>query len=158
GFNLASYEMVEKALKAAGAVPFVIGPRRAKVFPEGQTPGKDRGIMADHHYEGLRSTMFDAVFIPAGAQHALTLEKNGRAIHYVREAFGHLTAIGAVGEGVQYLQRAVGLPKLRLAIDPESDAVVDSYGVATQWAFGKEDSAVGSLLKGAADFSPAVAD
>lgn len=157
GFDLASYEMVHKSLKAAGAVPFLIAPRRAKVFPAGHEADKDRGIMADHHFEGMRSTMFDAVFIPSGAAHALTLAKNGRAIHYVREAFGHLKAIGAVGDGIDFLQKAVALPGINLALDPKSSEVVDSYGVVTQWGFTENDTTIGSLALSTTKFLPTFA-
>ncbi len=96
GFDVGVVEAAKGAFVAAGAVPFVIGPRRGEIFPAGAS---EKGIFADHHYEGQRSTMFDAIFIPSGKECAQTLASNGRAIHWVLEAFGHLKAIGAVGEG-----------------------------------------------------------
>lgn len=91
---------MQTAIKASLALPFVIGPRRGKVYPAGQTPGTGEGIQADHHYEGMRSTLFDALLIPSGLECAKALASNGRCIHWVREAFGHLKAIGAIGEGM----------------------------------------------------------
>lgn len=44
--------------------------------------------------------MFDSIFVPGGAQSLETLSKNGRVVHWVREAFGHLKAIGATDEAV----------------------------------------------------------
>jgi catalase len=44
--------------------------------------------------------LFDALFIAPGAKSAETLKKDGRVIHWVREAFGHCKIIGAVGEGL----------------------------------------------------------
>lgn len=100
GFDMGLVRAMQGALKAAGALPFVIVPRRGRVFPSGSAGNSgDEGILADHHYEGMRSTLFDALLIPSGAECAKSLAKNGRAIHWVREAFGHLKAIGAVGEG-----------------------------------------------------------
>lgn len=63
----------------------------------------------------------------------LTYRQNGRAVHWVREAFGHLKPIGALGDAVSFLQQAVILPGVDLAADPNSDEVVISYGVVTGW-------------------------
>ncbi|KAG8629628.1 hypothetical protein KVT40_003493 [Elsinoe batatas] len=89
-------------------------------------PGK--GVKPDHHFEGQRSTMYDAIFIPGGADSVATLRKNGRALHYVREAFGHLKAIGATGEAVKLVQDAAALPGIQFS---QSGDVVNSYGVVT---------------------------
>ena len=59
-----------------------------------------QGVFADHHFESQRSTLFDAIYIPSGEEHVKTLAKSGRVVHWVREAFGHLKPIAAVGEGV----------------------------------------------------------
>jgi catalase len=129
GFDLETFTAVRAALKAQGALTFVIGPRRHMIKPA----GSETGIMADHHLEGLRSTMFDALFICPGAQSVITLRENGRAVQWVREAFGHLKAIGALGDAVSFLQEAVVLPGVDLAINPSSSEVVTSYGVVTGW-------------------------
>ncbi|KAI2637454.1 catalase-domain-containing protein [Xylaria nigripes] len=128
GFDLTTYDGVTSALKASGAVPFTIAPRRSEIFPEGaeKTPGK--GIKPDHHLEGMRSTLFDAIFIPGGAESIKTLQKSGRAIHWVREAFGHLKTIGATGEAVQFLTQALALPGVQMSTDNKA---VESYGVVT---------------------------
>lgn len=94
GFNLAEMEAVRAALTSADALTFVIGPRRGKIYSDGKE------IMADHHFEGQRSTLFDAIFIPSGSKHAMALASDGRVVHWVREAFGHCKAIGAIGEGL----------------------------------------------------------
>jgi catalase len=47
--------------------------------------------------------MFDAVLVPAGAQGAETLSRNGDAVHFVLEAYKHCKAICTVGEGVKLL-------------------------------------------------------
>lgn len=100
GFDLAVVEGIKAVIKAGGALPFIIGPRRGEIYPAGKTAGKNSGLMADHHFEGQRSTMFDALFIPSGAEHVKSLMGNGRVKQWVLEAFGHLKAIGAVGEDI----------------------------------------------------------
>ncbi|TFY56707.1 hypothetical protein EVJ58_g7475 [Rhodofomes roseus] len=137
GFNLAEVEALRAAFKLGQATTFVIGPRRGWVYSAGQIAGKGTGVWADHHYEGQRSTLFDAFIIPSGAEHAQKLAQNGRCIHWVREAFGHLKPIGAIGEGVAFLHEAVQLPGVSLMSDLSSDSVVNSYDVVTA---GKYDS------------------
>ena len=105
GFNLHEVQALRAALKAGMANTFVIGPRRGQVYPDGEAVGSGKGYQADHHYEGQRSTMFDAILIPGGAKHAQALAGNGRTVHWVREAFGHCKAIGALGEGMMHIHR-----------------------------------------------------
>ena len=100
GFDLAQVQGIRAALKAGGATSWVIGPRRGNVYPAGADASSGKGgIFADHHWEGQRSTLYDAIIVPAGAKHAQGLAHSGRAIQWVREAFGHCKAIGAIGEG-----------------------------------------------------------
>ncbi|ESK88286.1 putative catalase [Moniliophthora roreri MCA 2997] len=145
GFSSKEVMAVRAALASASAVNFVIGPRRGKVYPEGQSIGTGEGIDVDHHYEGMRSTMFDALFIPSGAEHAKTLAKNGRTVHWVREAFGHCKAIGAIGEGAAFIKHALGLSELKFAPD-NTDEVTTSYGVVTTGSYGVS-SAITDALK-----------
>ena len=100
GFDMAQVEGIRAAIKAGSATSWVIGPRRGWVYPEGAVVGSGKGgVWADHHYEGQRSTLFDAFVVPGGAKSAQALAENGRTIHWIREAFGHCKAIGAIGEG-----------------------------------------------------------
>lgn len=94
GFNSAVLHSVKTTLEAGLANVFIISERRGLIKSETGT-GPD--IEADHHFDGQRSTLFDALVVPAGP--ALRLTKNGRAVHWVREAFGHCKAIGGIGEG-----------------------------------------------------------
>lgn len=128
GFDKAALTGVQAALKASGALPFVIAPRRSEVFPAGtdKTPGN--GVKPDHHLEGMRSTMFDAIFVPGGAESANTLSKSGRALHWIREAFGHLKPIAAAGEATALLRLAISLPGVQISQDGNA---TESYGVVT---------------------------
>lgn len=98
GFNAIEMQAVRAALTSAKAVCYVIGPRRNYIRPM-SSQDFGRGIFADHHFESQRSTLFDALYIPSGEEHAKTLAKSGRVVHWVREAFGHLKPIAAIGEG-----------------------------------------------------------
>ncbi|KAI0395303.1 catalase-domain-containing protein [Xylariaceae sp. FL0594] len=128
GFDKVAFDGVTTMVKASSALPWIIAPRRGEIFPAGVEKKEGNGVSADHHLEGMRSTMFDAIFVPGGAESIKTLQKSGRAIHWIREAFGHLKPIGATGEGVELLARAIALPELKLSINDEA---VESYGVVT---------------------------
>ncbi|KAI0181186.1 catalase [Hypoxylon sp. FL1284] len=129
GFDAGIYGAVKAAVKASSALPFTIGPRRSEVFPAGATDKKQgSGVQPDHHLEGMRSTMFDAVFVPGGAESVKTLSKNGRALHWVREAFGHLKPVGGTGEAVDLFKLAFALPQVKFSTEGQA---VESYGVVT---------------------------
>ncbi|KZT23752.1 catalase [Neolentinus lepideus HHB14362 ss-1] len=135
GFNGSEVLAMRAALKVGMATTWLIGPRRGKVYPTGQKVGEGQGMTADHHFEGQRSTLFDALIIPSGAEHVQKLAANGRAVHWVREAFGHCKLIGAVSEAVTFISETVSLPGVQFQSVPGSDSVVSSYGVVTSGAY-----------------------
>ncbi|KAM5351089.1 hypothetical protein ACJ41O_003812 [Fusarium nematophilum] len=130
GYDPIAFNAVHAAIKAQSALPFVLAPRRSAIFSSKEDSSKDKGIIPDHHLEGQRSTMFDALFIPGGEKSIQTLAKNGRALHYIREAFGHLKAIGGTGKAVQLIENAIELPEVSLSGEDDGNAV-ESYGVVT---------------------------
>lgn len=138
GFDATEFYAMKAALTAAQAMPFTIGTRRSPIQPE----GSGKPVTPDHHLEGQRSTMFDAIFIPGGA-HMKVLAKNGRAIHWVREAFAHCKAIAGSGTGVELVELAIaGLPQVQTsgklaAGNSNSSGVTESYGVVTSGGLGK---------------------
>ncbi|KAJ2895444.1 hypothetical protein MKZ38_006589 [Zalerion maritima] len=132
GYDLPSFAAVKSALEAEKAIPMVIAPRRGEIFGAGQEKKKGTGLVADHHLEGMRSTLFDAVLVMGGEESANTLAKNGRAIHWVREAFGHLKAVGGCGDGVKVVQIALSEVKDQQGFTLSSDSnVAEWYGVVT---------------------------
>ncbi|KAL6706413.1 catalase 1 [Coniothyrium glycines] len=150
GYDKVAYNGIKAALTAAGALPFTISPRRNKIWAAGEEKGGEGGVVADHHLEGQRSTMYDSVFIPGGAESVKTLQKNGRAVHWVREAFGHLKAIGATGEAVDFVKYAVDLPGMEFSASGE---VKESYGVVTASQVQPENwSETLKMAKNAKDF------
>ncbi|KXN82631.1 Catalase A [Leucoagaricus sp. SymC.cos] len=129
GFNEVEVQAVRAALAKEKATTWIIGPRRGKIQPAVDVLGTGEPITADHHFEGQRSTLFDAIFVPSGGTHAKSLIKNGRAVHWVKEAFGHCKAIGAIGDGALFVKHAIGVSQVDF--DCDSDNVVSSYGVVT---------------------------
>ncbi|KAL9533168.1 Catalase [Sphaerulina musiva] len=150
GFDKTVYNGIVTALKGAGALPFTIAPRRSVIYAAGETKDNSKGTQPDHHLEGMRSTMFDSIFLPGGADSVSTLRKNGRALHWIREAFAHLKAIGAVGEAVDFAKDACALPGMEFSA---SEAVTNSYGVVTASKVQAESfKETVQLAKGAVDF------
>ncbi|KAI9703498.1 MAG: catalase A [Bogoriella megaspora] len=150
GFDAVAYAAIVAAIKSAGALPFTIGPRRSAIYAAGESKDHGKGVKPDHHLEGMRSTMFDSLFIPGGEQSVSTLRSAGRALHWVREAFGHLKAIGATGEAVAFVRDACELSGVKFS---DGDSVVDSYGVVTQVKTQPEKlKEVVKMAKGAANF------
>lgn len=94
GFDYAQFEGLQGLLTGLKATVIVIAPHRGTVKSSSGQSAK-----VDHHLEGQRSTLFDSLFIPGGAQSIGTLMKSGRANHWIKEAFGHLKPIGALSEG-----------------------------------------------------------
>ena len=155
GYDPVAFTGVYTALKAAKAFPYVIGPKRQTVLAEGESKSA-KGIQPDHHFEGMRSTMFDSVFIPGGS-HIETLCKQGRVVHWVREAFGHLKAIGATGEAIKLVKIACEVEGMKFS-SQGSEEVVDSYGVVTAGQAKPESSRQTlNLVKGSKDFIEAYA-
>lgn len=127
GFDAPSYQAVKSAILAQQALPFTISTKRQEV----KASDGSMKVKPDHFLNGMRSTMFDAVFVPGGVDSVKTLMGVGLARFWVREAFAHLKAIGAVGEGVKLVDAALREAEgVQLASEGSSD-VVDWYGVVT---------------------------
>ena len=62
-FEMPVVEGLRAAMKLGSASTFTIGPRRGRIAGVTGTAS----VMADHHFEGQRSTLFDALFIAPGA-------------------------------------------------------------------------------------------
>jgi catalase len=111
-----------KALEAAGAKGEVVGTHL------GQLAGKDgTAVKATKTFANSGSVMFDAVFVPGGAEHIAALLQQGDARQFIDEAYKHGKPIGAVAEGVDLLA-ATGMGRL---LDPQGVAPgkLAGYGV-----------------------------
>lgn len=114
------------AIKAQGALPLTMAPKGQEVKA---SDGK-ASVKPDHHLDGMRSTMFDAIYVPGGEESVDTLLGIGLARFWVREAFGHCKAIAAAGEGILLVNAAVKEAEgAKLA--SKRGEVVEWYGVVT---------------------------
>jgi len=127
------------ALTAAGAEVENVGIRRNRV--------KDANgeiMKAEHSFWTQKSTSFDAIYIPGGAESVNTLMANGDAIAYINEAFKHYKAIAASGEAVDFLKQKGHFTGATFSTP--TGEVVDSLAVIT----GGPDHILGPLATKAA--------
>jgi catalase len=138
GVDAGALEKVRAALKAAGA--------QAKVVSKDLAPLRAAGgqeVEVDKSFLTAGSILFDAVFVPGGAQSVEALRMQGDAVHFVNEAFRHCKPIGAAGEGVDLLA-AASLPGIELA--GAGGAALSDKGVVTERAgAGSEDFVQGFI-------------
>lgn len=121
GFDYKSYSDMKSALQKQKAFVFTIGPHRQPVKAQS---GEE--VTPDHHFPGMRSTLFDATFVPGG-KHIQSLAKNGVARFWITESFAHLKPIAGVDEAVGFIGKQIDLDEVKTA----GQGVVDSYGVVT---------------------------
>ncbi len=79
---------------------------------------------------GMPSIMFDGVIVAGDAQSAKTLSESGDARHFVLEAFKHLKAIAAIGNGEdEDVLAAAHLPSGDdgVAVGSDVDKVMQSF-------------------------------
>ena len=98
GVDSATLKPIREALEQAGAQCKVVGLRLGSA-----SSASKRQVEIDATVVNTPSIMFDAVLVPAGAEHVKALLQSGDAVHFVLEAFKHCKAICTVGEGVQLL-------------------------------------------------------
>ena len=90
---------MKQSLKQAGVMSEVISKFG------GEIKGSDgKAIPVDKTFLTSASVLFDAVYVPGGAQSIEALKTEGEAIHFVDEAYKHCKAIAATDAGVEFLK------------------------------------------------------
>jgi catalase len=98
-----SIDAVTKAVIAAGAKVKRVAPNVGEaILADGSR------LMIDGQLAGTPSVLFDAVAIILSEEAAALLSKDAAAVDFVRDAFGHLKAIG-VDKGGEALLKTVGI-------------------------------------------------
>jgi catalase len=125
GVNRTELSRVKKALNSAGAQAHLVSRNLGSIK---SADGQDLAV--DKTFATTASVMYDAVFVPGGAQSVETLAGLGDAIHFVNEAFKHCKAIAATSEGLRLLQAS----DVRMALAGSSDGAADGapHGPAVQ--------------------------
>jgi len=104
GSSKADIDRVRAEVEAAGATAMLIAPKVGGIKVEGGT------VKADGQLAGTPSVLVDAIALVLSADGAATLAMEGAAVDFVRDAFGHLKAIGCTPECRPLLDKAGVVP------------------------------------------------
>jgi len=119
GFDGAGALAMRQALAAEGAIVDVIGAVLGMIAPDAGEP-----VEADKTFVTGASVFYDALYIPGGAGSSTALQRDGDAVHWVREAFKHYKPIAAEGAGIEVIVFA-DLGEPLLADEGHADVVAD---------------------------------
>ena len=117
GADAASVKAVQDALLAAGAQGKIVATHLGAL-----TAADGDELPIDFSLLTASSVLFDAVYVPGGAESVAALSLERDAVEFVTEAYRHCKPIAATGEGVDLL-RAAGIA--------EGEGVLASKGAAT---------------------------
>ncbi|HWE62258.1 MAG TPA: catalase-related domain-containing protein, partial [Chloroflexota bacterium] len=97
GVNGAQVTALMQALKAVGSQGQVVGTHLGSLGD---------GVEATATLANTSSVLYDAIFVPGGAQSVKTLGQKGDAQVFIDEAYKHAKPIAAIGEGMELLTAA----------------------------------------------------
>ena len=99
GVDASQITAIKQALKAVDAKAEIVAKFMGTIkAADGQELEVDKTFLTG------ASVMFDAIYVPGGAQSIDALKTNGEAMDFINEAFKHCKAIAATGEGVDLLK------------------------------------------------------
>ena len=125
GVDASQIMATKQALKAVGVVAEIIS--KFKGMIKG-TDGQE--LEVDKTFLTGASVMFDAIYVPGGAESIKALKMNGEALHFIAEAFKHCKPIAATAEGVELLKASkVQGVKLSDSSLEDDQGVVTAHGV-----------------------------
>lgn len=122
GVDGAAIAAFKAKLAEQGAMLKLIGPTPAPV-----TTAEGQKLVIDGPMDGLPSILFDALFVPGGAQAVALLEKSGDARHYLLEAYKHLKPIAVLGAARPLLTSLNLTPDAGLLEGDDVDAVFGAF-------------------------------
>lgn len=138
GFDAPQVTAMCAALKAKGAIPSLVAPRGVV------KDGNGASVKAHFTILTVKSTLFDAVFIPGGKGSASVLSNTGDYIYFVNESYKHFKPVVAIAEGEEFIRNCCVLPGVKFGTG--DDVVVDK-GVVTAAAGSATDGVVREFIK-----------
>ena len=128
GSDAAAIDAIRKAAHVAGATVKLVA---LKIGEIKLTGGKS--VVVEHQLAGTPSIVFDAVAVILADEGAKLLAKEGAAVEFVRDAFGHLKAI-AVDEGAKKLLKAAGVKADAFVVDAADPKKFIAAAKSRRWA------------------------
>jgi catalase len=104
GSNKADIDRIKSEVEAAGGKSILIAPKVGGIKVKGGT------LKADGQLAGTPSVLVDAIALVLTPDAAAKLAEEGAAVDFVRDAFGHLKAIGCTPESKALLDKAGIVP------------------------------------------------
>ncbi len=126
--DMAQVDALRKAAEKAGAQVKLVAPKLQV------RDAKGKPIAADGQLAGTPSTVFDAVASVLTPDAAAKLAKEGAALDWFRDAFGHLKAIAACGGTRKYILAAAGIKPDAGVVEPEDVKGFIAAAKTRQWA------------------------
>ncbi|MFC7379228.1 catalase [Brevundimonas sp. GCM10030266] len=119
---------VKTAAEAAGAQVQIIAPKIG-----GVTLKDGSALLADRQLQGAPSVLFDAVALVLSEEGCARLVEDSAAVDFVRDAFGHLKAIGHTAEAQPLLDKASVEPDAGVIVLGKSVKAFTSAAATRQW-------------------------
>lgn len=127
GSDAAQVAAIRKAAEKAGAMVKLVGPKRHVTLSDGKLRKLDGQVA------GTPSVLFDAVASVLMPEEAKKLAKDGAAVDWFRDAFGHLKAIAACGGTREHILKAAGIKPDAGVIEPQDVAGFIAKAKTRQW-------------------------
>jgi len=103
GATGAEITQMQTALTDAGASSEIVATHLGAIqSAEGEAVPVTKSLLT------TASVMYDAVYVPGGAESVNALKANGDALHFVQEAYKHAKPLAATAEGAELLTTALG--------------------------------------------------
>ena len=125
GVDGAAIDAFKAKLAKEGAFAKLIGPTPAPV-----KTAEGKLLVVDAAMDGMPSVMFDAVFVPGGADATAAMAQFGEARHYLLEAYKHLKPVVMLGAARPLLTSLNLLPDAGLLEGDDVDAVFGAFAQA----------------------------
>lgn len=114
GVDTVALAAMQRALAAEGAQSKIVAPHGGKL-----AGAKSMEIPVDHSLLTTGSVLFDAVYIPGGAESVAALKMDADALHFIREAYKHCKSIAASSEGCELVD--VALADMKIGKNDDQD-------------------------------------
>ncbi|CAN7487365.1 catalase [Pseudoxanthomonas sp. LjRoot143] len=127
GSDAAVVKALRKAIEREGATVKIVAPRLG-----GATLDDGARLAADGQLAGTPSVLFDAVAVILSPDAGKRLAKEAAAVDFVRDAFGHLKAIGT-DAGAQPVLKAAGIGRDAGVVDADLTQAFIAAARTRQW-------------------------
>ena len=121
GVNGAEVTQMQGALQEAGVTVEVVAPHLGSIqSADGQAIPVNQSLLT------TASVLYDAVYVPGGADSANSLQGSGDALHFIQEAFKHYKPLAASSEGADFFQVA-GIAAEPGVVTGENGNIADAF-------------------------------